>query len=50
MLPEAEPLGRIDTRQHLDYNTALWDTETPILIQKRHPYTRNVNSETPGDN
>ncbi len=25
----------------LDGPTALWDTETPILIQKRQPYTRN---------
>ena len=28
---------------------ALFNPETPILIQKRHPYTGNLNSETSGD-
>ncbi len=28
---------------------ALFNPETSILIQKRHPYTGNLNSETPGD-
>ena len=27
----------------------LFNPETSSLIQKRHPYTRNLNSETPGD-
>ncbi len=35
--------------QYCRVQKALWDTETPILIQKRHPYTGNLNSETPGD-
>ena len=30
----------------LIYDDALLNPETSILIQKRHPYTRNVNSET----
>ncbi len=29
--------------------TALFNPETSILIQKRHPYTGNLNSETSGD-
>ncbi len=29
--------------------TALLNPETSILIQKRHPYTRSLHSETPGD-
>jgi len=28
---------------------ALFNPEMSNLIQKRHPYTGNVNSETPGD-
>ncbi len=28
---------------------ALFNPETSILIQKRHPYTGNLNSETLGD-
>ncbi len=28
---------------------ALFNPETSIFIQKRHPYTGNLNSETPGD-
>jgi len=28
---------------------ALFNPETLILIQKRHPYAGNLNSETPGD-
>ncbi len=28
---------------------ALFNPETSILIQKRHPYTGNLNSETSGD-
>ncbi len=28
---------------------AVFDTETSILIENRHPYTGNVNSEMPGD-
>ena len=28
---------------------ALFNPETSILIQKRHPYTGNLNLETPGD-
>ncbi len=28
---------------------ALVDLVMPVLIQKRHPYTGNLNSETPGD-
>ena len=33
-------------RPTLIYDDALLNPETSILIQKRHPYTRNVNSET----
>ncbi len=29
--------------------TALFNPETSVLIQKRHPYTANLNSETLGD-
>ncbi len=32
-----------------DVWSALFNPKTPILIQKRHPYTRNLNRETPGD-
>ncbi len=28
---------------------ALFNPETLVLIQKRHPYRGNLNSETPGD-
>jgi len=28
---------------------ALFNPKTSILIQKRHPYTGNLNSEMPGD-
>ncbi len=28
---------------------ALFNPETSALIQQRHPYTGNLNSETPGD-
>ncbi len=31
------------------HQQALLNPETSILIQKRHSYTRNLNSETPGD-
>ncbi len=31
------------------YILALFNPETSILIQKRHPYTGNLNSETSGD-
>ena len=30
-------------------NTAFLDPDTSILIQKRHPYTGNLNRETSGD-
>jgi len=29
--------------------SALFNPKTSILIQKRHPYTGNLNSEMPGD-
>ena len=29
--------------------SALYNPKSSILIQKRHPYTENLNSETPGD-
>ncbi len=30
-------------------HTALFNPKTTTLVQKRHPYTGNLNSETPGD-
>jgi len=30
-------------------HAARFNPKTSILVQKRHPYTGNVNSETPGD-
>ncbi len=33
----------------LRYHTALFNPETSILFQKRHPYTGNLNRETSGD-
>ena len=35
--------------QSADSHHALFNPDTSILIQKRHPYTGNLNSETPGD-
>ena len=32
------------------WHFALFNPETSILVQKRHPYTGNLNRETSGDN
>jgi len=34
---------------HQQLSVALFNPKTSILIQKRHPYTGNLNSETSGD-
>ncbi len=34
---------------HMKLSLALFNPQTPILIQKRHPCTGNLNSETLGD-
>ncbi len=34
---------------HLQIIEALFNPKTSVLIQRRHPYTGNVNSETSGD-
>ena len=36
-------------QRSLQVSAALFDPKTSILIQKRHPYTENLNSETSGD-
>ena len=35
--------------QHCHKASALFNLETSILIQKSHPYTGNLNTETSGD-
>ena len=34
---------------HMYRQLALFNSETSVSIQKRHPYTGNLNSETSGD-
>jgi len=41
--------GLLGDGQYLGHNIALFNPEPSILIQKRHPYTGNLNSETCGD-
>ncbi len=36
-------------QSYQQHHTALFNPETSILIQKRYPYTGNLNSETPGE-
>ncbi len=40
----------MSSRHEQVHLTAVLSPETSILIQKRHPYPGNLNSETSGDN
>ncbi len=41
-------MGGGESQVHVE-NAALLNPATSTLIQKRHPYTGNLNSETSGD-
>ncbi len=48
-LPASAQAGPALILKHVVSSVALFNPETSILIQKRHPYTVNLNSETSGD-
>ncbi len=42
-------VSETDPLRNLQKHAALFNPETSISCQKRHPYTGNLNSKTPGD-